>query len=192
MTAPDDRGPNQTTGGDDSGIGTAGAPPSRPRARYRAGDAEKMVGVIIRPLVDGDLDAAADVYLAARHASVPSMPPLVHTDDVVRWWVRQTWPGRTWVATVEGEVAGVLVLDGAQIDHLFVAPTRTGRGLGGLLLDRAKVERPEGLWLWVFATNIGARRLYLRHGFTEAELTDGTENEEHSPAVRSTWSPPSG
>lgn len=148
--------------------------------------------VVVRPLVDADLDAAADVYLAARHASVPSMPPLVHTDDIVRWWVRETWPEHTWVATVDREVAGVFVLDGPQIDHLFVTPSSTAQGLGSLLLDRAKDERPGGLWLWVFATNTGARRLYARHGFTDVELTDGTENEEGEPAVRCTWSPPAG
>jgi GNAT superfamily N-acetyltransferase len=146
--------------------------------------------VTVRPLVDADLDAAAGVYLAARHASVPSMPPSVHTDDDVRWWVRETWPARTCVATVDGVVSGVLVLDGDQIDQLFVDPNRTGRGLGSLLLDRAKAVRPYGLWLWVFVTNEGARRLYARHGFVESEPTDGTENEEGSPAVRCTWSPP--
>lgn len=116
------------------------------------------------------------------------MPPLVHTDDDVRSWVRQTWAGHTWVATVDDVVVGVLVLDGPQIDHLYVRPTQTGQGLGSLLLDHAKTEQPWGLWLWVFLTNDDARRFYERQGFVETEFTDGTENEEREPAVRCTWS----
>jgi GNAT superfamily N-acetyltransferase len=163
MTTPGEPEAHQDFG-DDARIETAGASPPR----LRADDAETAAGVIVRSLVEHDLDAAADVYLAARHASVPSMPPLVHTDD--------------------GVVCGVLVLDGDQIDQLFVDPTQTGRGLGSLLLDRAKEVRPDGLWLWVFVTNEGARRLYAHHGFVESEPTDGTENEEGAPAVRCTWS----
>lgn len=144
--------------------------------------------VEVRPLVDTDLDRAAEVLLAARHAAVPSIPPLVHSDDDVRGWVHQTWPGRTWVVTVDGEVDGVLVLEGQHIDQLYVEPSRAGQGLGSLLLAAAKAERPDGLSLWVFASNMGARRLYARHGFVEVEETDGSANEERSPDVRCVWS----
>ena len=39
----------------------------------------------------------------------------------------------------------------------------------------------EGLQLWVFQRNVGARRFYERHGFTLTELTDGSRNEEREP-----------
>ena len=62
----------------------------------------------------------------------------------------------------------------------------TGPGLGTRLLDRAKAERPDGLDLWTFQANTGARRFYERHGFVEVARTDG-DNEEGAPDVRLAW-----
>ena len=47
--------------------------------------------------------------------------------------------------------------------------------------------RPDGLELWTFQVNVGARRFYERHGFRAVELTDGSANEEHEPDVRYVW-----
>ena len=59
----------------------------------------------------------------------------------------------------------------------------TGRGIGSALLAVAKRERPQGLRLWAFQTNTGARRFYERHGFVEVRRTDGRDNEERAPDV---------
>lgn len=56
-------------------------------------------------------------------------------------------------------------------------------GLGSRLLDVAKTVYLEGLDLWTFAANTGARRFYERHGFVATESTEG-DNEEGSPDVR--------
>jgi len=63
----------------------------------------------------------------------------------------------------------------------------TGRGIGASLLTLAKERRPNGLRLWTFASNPGAQRFYERHGFVEADRTDGQENEERSPAILYRW-----
>lgn len=47
-----------------------------------------------------------------------------------------------------------------------------------------------GLTLWVFETNVDARRFYRDHGFVEVERTDGSANEERSPDVRYAWPGP--
>ena len=47
----------------------------------------------------------------------------------------------------------------------------------------AKRERPQGLQLWAFQSNTGARRFYERHGFVEVRRTDGRDNEEGAPDV---------
>ena len=69
------------------------------------------------------------------------------------------------------------------VDHLYVDPARTGRGIGSRLLAVAKHERPHGLRLWTFASNTGAQRFYARHGFVEVRRTDGRDNEERAPDV---------
>jgi GNAT superfamily N-acetyltransferase len=86
-----------------------------------------------------------------------------------------------WVAEQDGALAGILVLEGEFVDHLYVEPALTGRGIGSALLAVAKRERPAGLALWTFQANTGARRFYERHGFIEMRQTDGRDNEERAP-----------
>lgn len=135
---------------------------------------------------------AVEVYLSSRRAAVPTIPPLVHDDDDVRRWFSETvFPERElWVA--EDDAAGivaVMVLSADWIDQLYVGPGWTGRGIGSEMLATARSRRPGGLQLWAFQSNTGARRFYERHGFTEAERTDGSRNEEQAPDIRYVWAP---
>ena len=143
---------------------------------------------MIRRATAADATAVAEVWLRSRKASVPAIPAPVHNDDEVRsWFVELVVPEReTWVAEVDGEVVGLLVLDGDDVDQLYVDPAMTGQGVGSRLLARAKAERPGGLELWTFQANAGALRFYARHGFVEAARTDG-DNEERAPDLRLAW-----
>jgi len=90
-----------------------------------------------------------------------------------------------WLAErVAGVVLGMLVLDGHWIDQLYVDPVLTRRGIGAQLIAVAKRERPDGLRLWTFVSNEGARRFYARHGFHEVERTDGSRNEQGAPDIQ--------
>jgi GNAT superfamily N-acetyltransferase len=135
-----------------------------------------------------EADAIAGVWLRSRYAAVPAIPPPVHSDDEVRgYFAAIVLPAqRVWVAEIDGAVAALMALDGDWIDHLYVDPAWTGRGLGSQLVDLAKAETPAGLNLWTFQSNAGARRFYERHGFTAEEMTDG-DNEEGEPDVRYRW-----
>lgn len=158
----------------------------------------------LRPADDLERDAraAADVWLRARKASVPAIPPPVHSDDDVReYFATVVVPTmHVWLASIEaGSVAapsptlattpatvGVLAVSDDWIEHLYVDPSAFGRGIGTRLLSVAKGFRPEGLQLWTFAANAGARRFYERHGFAAVEQTEG-DNEEGAPDVRYRW-----
>jgi GNAT superfamily N-acetyltransferase len=70
--------------------------------------------------------------------------------------------------------------------HLYVEPEWTGRGLGSRLVNLAKELHPNGLDLWTFQSNVGARHFYERHGFAALETTDGA-NEEGAPDVHYHW-----
>ena len=78
------------------------------------------------------------------------------------------------------------MLEGDQLNWLFVVPEAQGRGVGTALLDLAKQRQPNGLALWVFAMNTPAQRFYEKHGFVLAGGTDG-DNEEGEPDLRYTW-----
>jgi GNAT superfamily N-acetyltransferase len=148
------------------------------------------MAVTIRRGTSDDAGAAADVWLRSRRAAVPSIPPPVHTDDDVRGWfaavvVRER---ELWVAEAGGKVVGLMVLCDEEVDQLYLEPGWTGFGIGRELLDVAKRERPAGLRLWTFQSNLGARRFYERYGFVAIATTDG-ENEEGAPDVLYRWSP---
>jgi ribosomal protein S18 acetylase RimI-like enzyme len=149
------------------------------------------LGVTLRRAQPGDADAAAQLYLSARRAVMPGVPPLAHADDDVRCWFRDVvMPDReTWLAEWGGELVAVMVLHAARLDQLYVHPEWTGRGVGSELLRLAQRERPDGLWLWTFQSNRGAQRFYERHGFAAVERGDGTGNEERAPDVRYVWPP---
>jgi GNAT superfamily N-acetyltransferase len=144
--------------------------------------------VEIRPATTEDATEVADLYLRSRRASFPAIPASVHPDDDVREHFATTvLPScETWVAEEEGALVGILVLNGSWVDHLYVDAGRTAHGVGTLLLDHAKQQRPDGLDLWAFQANTGARRFYERHGFVAVEETDG-DNEEGAPDVRYRW-----
>jgi GNAT superfamily N-acetyltransferase len=146
--------------------------------------------ITFRRGTQADARAAADLWLRAREAAVGAIPAPVHDDEDVRgWFASHVVPDtELWVAEDRaGSLAGILVLDGAWLDQLYVEPALTGRGIGGRLLELAKRERPEGLRLWTFASNTRAQRFYERHGFVEARRTDGRDNEEGAPDILYVW-----
>jgi hypothetical protein len=81
-----------------------------------------------------------------------------------------------------------MVLVEGWLDHLYIDPFDQGLGVGSAFLDLAKTESPDGIELWTFAANSGARRFYERHGFLAVDRTDG-DNEEGAPDIRYHWRP---
>ena len=140
---------------------------------------------LIRPATSADAGEVADVWLTA-FAATYDFPPR-HTDDEVRSWIRdELLPGsETWLAVdPDGSIAGFMALGSDVLDHLYLRPERTGRGIGSRCIGLAKSLRPGGLELYTFQVNTGARRFYERHGFRVVDLDDGGRNEEGQPDVR--------
>lgn len=145
--------------------------------------------LVIRPGTTQDLSAVAELYLAARAAA--AMPAGVHSDDEVRRWVR-SWDlsaADLWLALAEDVPAGFARATPTWLDELYVLPDHRRAGIGSALLDVVKATHPSGFGLWVFAVNRPARDFYARHGLREAELTDGSGNEEGEPDIRMHWTP---
>jgi GNAT superfamily N-acetyltransferase len=101
-----------------------------------------------------------------------------------------------WVAEEDGRLLGFLGIEASRnlggaavLEKIYVEPAEQNRGIGAALLEKAKELRPEGLYLWVFQKNDGARRLYERHGFRLVKLTDGANNMEREPDGLYLWAP---
>lgn len=146
---------------------------------------------VLRPATGDDLAPIAELYVEAREAAVPRMPPGIHPPDEVRSYVG-SWDldaREVWVAEAEGRLVAFASLEVDWLGSLYVRPGEQGHGFGSALLDVIKSLRPAGFSLWVFETNAPARAFYARHGLVEVEHTDGSANEERAPDVRVVWEP---
>ena len=144
----------------------------------------------------GDVGALATLYVAARAAAVPTIPPSVHDADQVHRWLAErvrSPEADVWLAERDDGAAGplgLLVLEADWVQSLYVAPGYAGAGVGTTLLDLAKGLRPGGLGLYVFESNTRAQEFYVRHGFGEVRRSDGSQNEEGAPDIELAWPDP--
>jgi GNAT superfamily N-acetyltransferase len=147
-----------------------------------------MSDVLLRPAVAADLPAVAEVYVAARAAAVPALPPELHSADEVRAWVAR-WDlhaDEVWLAERD-RLLGFAHLTDTWLDGLYIDPSAQRIGIGSALLDVTKARRPDGFGLWVFESNTPARSFYRQRGLVEVERTDGAGNEEKAPDIKMAW-----
>lgn len=111
--------------------------------------------------LDGHAGHVPDALLA--HRSAGSFVPRT----------RERVPA-TWVAEVESEVVGFVVVVEDEVEQVYVTATARGSGIAVLLLRTAEqVVRDAGhdtAWLAVAAGNDRARRFYARQGWTEGDV----------------------
>ncbi len=150
-------------------------------------------GPRIRRAGPEDVTALAALFRRVRRENVPAIPPIAHPPETVEPFLAGVVrASAVWLAEEEtGPVAFLALGDDGEVEHLYVRRDRTGTGLGASLLGLAKEAHPEGLALWTFAANAGARRFYARHGFVEVGGTEG-ENDEGEPDIRMEWVPGGG
>ena len=132
-----------------------------------------------------DARAAADLYLRARSAALGAIPPLVHDDDDVRGHFASHVVSacELWLAEEPpGALAGILVLDGDHVDQLTWIPSAPAAALAAACSTSPSASARTGFGSGRSEQH-GAQRFYLRHGFVEAERTDGRGNEERAPDI---------
>jgi GNAT superfamily N-acetyltransferase len=148
--------------------------------------------VNIRPARADEKDVLAQIFLRSR-SGMTYVPPV--PDDHLPQIANDIVDGNeeVWLAVEDGRPLGFLAIrrsrsdDWEVLERLYVEPDEQNRGVGTALLDQAKALRPDGLSLWVFQKNEGARRFYERHGFRLVKLTDGAENMEQEPDALYAW-----
>ncbi|MDX2729816.1 MULTISPECIES: GNAT family N-acetyltransferase [Streptomyces] len=146
---------------------------------------------LLRKAEAKDAEPLTRLFLASRARTMPYLPK-VHSDaDTLAWMTHVVLPGTTvWVAetgTGTGDVLGFASVDGTELEHLYLRPDVRRRGIGSLLLAKAREISPEELTLYAFQRNTDARAFYERHGFAAVDFNDGSRNEEKEPDVLYRW-----
>ena len=145
----------------------------------------------LRPACREEKDLLAELFVRSR-SSMTYLPPVPEEHLSVIAGIIERHE-EVWVAEESGRPLGFLAIDRSQrngwdvLEKLYVDPDAQNQGVGAALLEHAKARRPDGLVLWVFQKNTGARRFYERHGFRLVKLTDGAENMEREPDALYRW-----
>lgn len=146
-----------------------------------------MSDISIRKMTEKDAAEVASFYEDIRRDTVP----IIHTPDAVANWLieHRISRGSSYIAETQGQIVGWVDVIENDLDQLYCRRGSTGKGIGLQLLNFAKQVSPNGLELFTFQVNQGARKFYAREGFVEVSYGDGTNNEEGHPDVKMIWMP---
>ncbi|MEO8182581.1 MAG: GNAT family N-acetyltransferase [Deltaproteobacteria bacterium] len=151
---------------------------------------DEQASVVIRRMGPAELGEVTDAWYRSLISSLAYMrPEQLRSEEAYKGFFREVvvTSRDLWVAELGSRVAGVLALEGDEIDRLYVAPEAQRRLVGTALLEYAKALRPNGLTLVTHQRNTGARRFYERHGF-EAREFGTSPPPENEPDVTYAWS----
>jgi GNAT superfamily N-acetyltransferase len=146
--------------------------------------------MILRPFQSADLDQVIALWYDTWHHTFPE---LTHPHPQAAWKQRfqREFVNRAsiWVAECSGVIAGFVVVMTEQqyLEQLFVVPPFQHRGIGGVLLDKAKSLCPQGLRLHTLQHNKAACTFYERHDFRPTSV--GVNKINGQPSVEYTWTP---
>lgn len=93
---------------------------------------------------------------------------------------------QVWVATVDDQPVAFLAMRGDFIDQLYIHPDHWRQGIGKALLDFAREQSPDHLWLYTLQINVNARAFYEKNGFV-AEKFGVSPPPESEPDVEYHW-----
>jgi steroid delta-isomerase-like uncharacterized protein len=142
-------------------------------------------GLVVRAAEAGDVEALQGVFRRASLHNAGDREVLLAHPEVLVWSGEAIPGGRVRVAVEDGAVVGfattVPVDGGLELEDLFVEPDRMRRGMGrrlvGAVLDTARAEGVEHLWV---TANPHAMAFYTAVGF----VPDGTAPTRFGPAPR--------
>jgi ribosomal protein S18 acetylase RimI-like enzyme len=141
-----------------------------------------------------DLEAAVGIWERARWDAQPWLEERMgysHEDNLRHFENVVMRENEVWLAVEGEEIVALVALGERRIEQLHVEPRCQGRGIGTLLLDRAKQLAPEGLTLFTHQRNERARAFYERRGFRAMQF--GTSPPpESEPDVKYAWEPDRG
>ena len=144
---------------------------------------------IIREYREEDFDAVTILWRTSSEKSLPDFQRekghfFYEDRDFFRNHILKN--NRVWVVEMENRPVAFLAMESDLIDRLYVDPDYQRRGVGKALLDFARQQSPEHLWLYTLQINTNARAFYETNGFV-AEKFGISPPPESEPDVEYHW-----
>lgn len=144
---------------------------------------------VIREYQNGDFDAVTILWRVAREMSLPEFQRekghfFYEDQNYFRDHILKQ--NKVWVVEVDKKVVAFMAMEGEFIDQLYIHPDHQRHGIGKALLDFARRQSPEHLWLYTLQVNVNARAFYEKSGFA-AEKFGVSPPPENEPDVEYHW-----
>jgi hypothetical protein len=102
--------------------------------QFQPGPSETIMNTVntsIRRARPEEASKVADLWILVRRASVPQIPPPVHSDAEVRHWFEDiVFPNQdVWVVDSSDDLIALMVLDKDRIEQFYVHPLHHGGGV---------------------------------------------------------------
>jgi GNAT superfamily N-acetyltransferase len=146
-------------------------------------------GCVLREYHPDDFDAVTILWRISREKSLPEFQMekghfFYEDQDYFRNRVLKE--NHIWVVVLHGQPVAFMAMSGDFIDQLYVHPDLWRRGIGGALINLAREQSPDHLWLYTSQVNSSARAFYEKNGFV-AEKFGVSPPPESEPDVEYHW-----
>ena len=143
----------------------------------------------IREYRSEDFDAVTILWRIARERSLPEFQRtkgyfFYQDQDYFRDHVLKK--NRVWVVEVAHRPVAFMAMENEFIDQLYIHPDYQRRGIGQALLNFARKQSPDHVWLYTLQVNVNARAFYEKNGF-KAERFGVSPPPELAPDVEYHW-----
>jgi len=146
-------------------------------------------GFIIREYSAVDFDAVTILWRISREKSLPDFQrekgQFFYEDrDYFRNHVLKE--NQVWVVEVDNYPVAFMAMNKEFVDQLYIHPDYWRQGIGNALLNLARTQSPEHVWLYTLQINVNARAFYEENGFV-AEKFGVSPPPESAPDVEYHW-----
>ena len=144
---------------------------------------------IIRDYRDEDFDPVTVLWRIAREKSLPEFQRtkghfFYEDQDYFQNHILKN--DKVWVVEFENRSVAFMAMKDELIDQLYVHHDCWRRGIGKLLVQFAREQSPEHVWLYTLQINVNARAFYEKNGFA-AEKFGVSPAPESEPDVEYHW-----
>ncbi len=148
-----------------------------------------MIDMVIREYRADDFDAVTILWRISREKSLPDFQQekghfFYEDRDYFQNHVLKE--NEIWVVEVNHHPVAFMAMNKDFVDQLYIHPGYWRHGIGNALLNIARKQSPEHVWLYTLQVNVSARAFYEKNGFV-AEKFGVSPPPESEPDIEYHW-----